>query len=414
MDRRTILVVSVFFLLAVIGILVGVLTGGETPNRASVMSRSVIGHRAVVELLERNEFRIFVNRKTNPRPEEGEGLVVFAPSPPSERPEEQPSWRRLSEQFSPELIVLPKWQGIEHPERADWFYITQRYENEVIEKLLPKDTDWSVDVRSSSGGDEDAAGTTHEVRSANGRRIPVRSQGLQVIDASDQAEVLWRVDGVPVVLREPGSDRIWVSDPDLLSNMFLDQEQNAAFALALFQEVFPERRFLVDELHHGYGIEGGVLELLFTFPGVVLTISAVFLMVCFYWSLYCSWSGQEGNRTGNRRRREQAEAMGRLTHAHGNHPYAARQYLSNMKSLIAEAVNLPGDEDWNGIVRRLDHLRPSLADQLRSVVEDRDVLRGEEVREQQLLEIVRQAHTVYRQLRDELSEGTAEPAPGRN
>ena len=401
-NRRTILLLSVFLLLGGAGIVVSLMTGGKPPNRASSLSRSLIGHRGVVELLRRNDFRILVNRQTNPQLDENDGLVVFAPPPPADRPENAPSWRRLSDQLSPELIVLPKWDGVTHPEREDWFYITERYTREEIAHVTPDGDGWSVGHRVQEEAEQASSAGTRVIHSTDGRSMGVRTQTLQFFDGDVPGTVLWRVGEHPVVVREAGTDRVWVSDPDLLSNMFLGKDENASFALALFRDVFPNRQFVVDELNRGHGMNESVLGLLFTFPGIILTLSVTCLMLCFYWWLHNAWNRREPDRDEERRRLEQAEAMGRLTFAHGEHAHAGRQYVSNLRTLMAEAMNLPENTQWAQVIERLDHLQPSLAERLRRIHNDWTRLNQNEADEKSIADVARKMHAVYRELTHDL------------
>lgn len=414
-DRRTLIVVSVFLGLAVLGLLVALFTGGTVPYQSSSLSRSLVGHRAVVELLRKNGFQITINRHEQPRRDGEEGLAVFAPTPDEDKPVDS-SWRRLTDRFRPQLVVLPKWMGQRHPRKKHWILIEGRYDASKIDSVLPDGDAWDVGYEPVSGeeGQEDE-GETHTVRSdRTGASYSVRTRGLQFFKNEDAGTVLWRVDDRPVVMRDRRTDRVWVSDPDLVSNMYLGRANNAGFAISLFQEVFPQQTFIVDEQFRGFDIQESLLELLFTFPGLILTLNVTFLMLCFYWWLHRSWSGRRKANEEERSRLEQADAMGRLTHAHGDHAHAGRLYVSNLQTRIAETISLSQDADWKGIVERLDSLRPDLADQLRALKEDLGRLKEPEPDEQTIVRIARQVNHIYDQLHHGLRQGTEGSATNGN
>lgn len=412
-DKKTLIVVSIFLGLAVLGILVALMTGGFVPYKTSSLSRSLIGHRAVVELLRRNEFRVTINKHDRPKREEGEGLAVFAPSP-EEIGVGEPSWRRLTDQFTPQLVVLPKWKGKRHPRKKHWVYIYGRYEPSQVKQVLPEGEEWAVGFQSGSGDETEKKGETRTIRSESGQTFAVRTRGIQYFQNEEAGTVLWRSDDGPVVIRDPDTGRVWVSDPDFVSNMFLSNANNAGFAVSLFREVFPRRRLIVDERFRGFDVQESMLELLFTFPGLILTLSVSFLILCFYWWLHCSWSGRRRDEKQERSRLEQADAMGRLTHAHGDHAHAARLYVSNFRTRIAEAISLPRDADWGRIKERLDSLRPALADQLRAISSGLDQLNGPDPGHRTIIEVARKINHVYEQLRHGVRQESEEPAAKGN
>jgi len=410
-NHRPLIVIGVFLLLAVLGVVISLYQSGQkVPYRSSSKSYSMIGHHALMELLRKNDFRVLINERRQPEPEKDEKLLVFAPQPGETEggngSRSPTSWRRLSGTFDREMIVLPKWTGSRHPENERWMWAPEFYPESLVEDLLPDATGWDVTrFKEVSDGDPESSGRAHTIRSTvTGNEWTIHAASLQSFASDVPADVLWRVGDRPIVVRQSSPDRIWVSDPDLMNNQFLSKDQNAAFSLHLLKRIFPERRLLVDEYHRGFRVHESLMSMIFTFPGLVLTLNLSFLILCFYWSLHNRWSERRTEVHEQRSRVEQAETVGRLTNVHGDHRRATTLYVSSVRSAVARTLHLPASADWERIAERLDRIRPQVAERIRDVRPQIQQLNDQSAPEVRLLSVARQVNRIINQVQHEIGQ----------
>lgn len=317
--------------LALVGVLAG-LSGGVTPTQSfepNAFSRSYVGHMALVEFLREVGFDVLVNRAPLDPDREGgiRGVAFLEPEPIPEG--RRLPWRPAGDPFDALLVALPKWKAAPNPFRGGW----------IADRNLRS----PEEVFSASGpgapGPVVWAGSGRATVSfvPDGPRFEIEAETLQVFPDVAEDLVVARVAAGAVAVRDADREGlVWLSDPDVLSNGGLGRGENAAFVEALFSRAFPGRALIVDETHHGFAWNPGLLGLLVTFPGIVPVLATAFFLFLLGWALVNDWGGRGALPSLERSRLEQARNVGRLMVGHGRHEAGLALYVENVRGQLCE------------------------------------------------------------------------------
>jgi hypothetical protein len=410
-------IVVVFVLLGLIGVVAGLyFAHSRVSCESDSFSCSLVGHQALVEFLRESGFNVQVNQRVSPPEGSRGGVAVLCPRGETER---QNSWKRLNDRFQRVLFVLPKWDATPAPANPAW--VSQK--NLIPEGDVTNDMPSGLPrvVRPFAGG-----ATAVSVTFADGRpAMRIHSASLQVFKPFDGVKSGFRVvasaDGYPLVIEsglaaakvngwtatgDAATHRVWVSDPDMMSNEDLAKLDNAAFAATVFEFAFPDRSFMLDEVHHGFVAQDSLFKMIFGFPGVVLTLNAAFLVVCFYWALSRGWLREKSLRGLQRSRTEQVKNVGRLTFAHGAHHAAATMYVSSIRAWLAEMHHLPHDTNVDKLADEISKWNPQASKSARRFVRSMPLLIGANDRTGGLVTAARDAHTLLMEVRNATGKGS--------
>jgi hypothetical protein len=242
--------------------------GGSGPGSddvgPTVFSRSAIGHAAIADLLGRLGIPVTKSRY-GAMPEGGDNALVLAePGPTSDVIE---ILRGLLS--APRtLLVLPKRSGNPSRKRPGWLadtYVLPESSVDPVLDLLNADIKLVRTDRVDHWSENDL-GIDPDIPSPV-QLIQLQPNVIRPIVTSAQGILVGEISG--------GGRAVWIlSDPDVIENHGFARGNNAAFAVALFNEFRMHRQGLTfDETEHGYAARPpGPLKLLFTFPYVFATL----------------------------------------------------------------------------------------------------------------------------------------------
>lgn len=411
MNRVFMIVIPVILALAGAGMIWSLLARGHRSYRANAYSKSLVGHQAMVRFLQERGMEVSVNDFL-PFPgsysEERTGVAVMSPDP-SFLSGESRHWSRLNDTFYRVMIVLPKWSYSPRPRKnPDWISDKSLLDRSILNKQLGRRR--SIPKVRRLNDEKNVSAEISGVQET----YSVCTDGLQVFPKSSKG-VLVRFDSHPIAIWE-GNDpeRLWVSDPDVFSNGKLGNCENAAFVEAIFSRLFKENPVVVDEIHHGFRRRGDLLGLLFTFPGIVLSVNVMFLIICFYWAYWNRWdlaeeqtsSGESYQEDERRRSRlAQAKSIGQLTYSHGDHRQALKQYLENIFREISEVLGGGDSTDPMEIQALISKWRPELKSSFSDVIQPYRKLINDEALDQNYIDIARHAKRILKEVQDEFRQG---------
>ncbi len=408
-------VLLTFILLAAAAVILGLYNVRKrVSHRPNSFSTSFVGHRATIELLRRSNFDVQINQRVDPGingTETEVGLAVLCPriknfgkqvmrriSGRGIPPEEQYSWERLQDKFQHQLIVLPKWIPKNNKKQPNWITEKNLMPANHVSAYLKEGAPETIKRPSSSKG-------SRTVRFDRDKQFKIYTHGLQVFPEDPDFEVVASVEGKPVAVRDRNhSSRIWVSDPDTFSNQFLGNEDNAPFVYEIFSTAFPNGRVFVDEVHHGFIVNHTIGEIVFTFPGVILTGDILLLIGLFYWALYNKWGGRKKVVAEERSRIQQAENAGELAHRHGDHQKAVMLYLQNVLDYIRESLNISRGNSLDEIEAYFERLKSPLTNRIRELRSDIRMVEERQPSKEQLVQIARRANRLMKEVRNETGQ----------
>jgi hypothetical protein len=294
-------------------------------------SVSAIGHRGLVQLLERLGVPVVVSRNDSAaraRP----GLLIVA-EPAVSDPASRARLAALVDAAPRALVVLPKWYGsVERGKR--WIEDAS---------LLPVD-----DVTAVLEAIDLDRVTVHR---ALAPVIGLAWQGVQPVIREPQ---LVASAALTAVVADPAGDQLLgrrdrdnselyvLSDPDVLNNFGLRRAENARFVARLIDGLRDGGPVVIDETLHGYARTPSLVHALLGFPLVLATIQALVCAVLVVWAAMV--------RFGPRRAAPPPIAPGKdflirntaalLQHG-GHHAHALRRYLALSVAAVRHALHAP-------------------------------------------------------------------------
>ena len=280
---------------------------GRTSAGHDTHSRSLVGHRALKELLDEVGLPVVTVRRAGrwrakpdapllliePYAVDGSGAGESPLLPPRddvERPRDD-QLRDAMWALEPEatlIVVLPKWKVAAATTHRAWISSKNLRARSEVEALLAR---LAADPGAEAGESAVVRPDTTTAWKAPGLGIdePVLDLGahpqLLAPDAGFQPLVAC-AEGVLVGERGvPGTEGclVVVADPDLLANQGIAHGDHAALVLALLRDWARAERVLVDESTHGFTAHRSVLKLAFTYPRVVLVVHGVLALLLVVW-----------------------------------------------------------------------------------------------------------------------------------
>ncbi len=254
--------------------------GGEAPGSydvgPTVFSRSAIGHAGIADLLGRLGIPVAKSRY-GAMPQRGDNVLVLAEPRPT--PDLIDIMRGLL--TAPRaFLVLPKRSGNPSRKRPGWLadtYVLSEGEVDPVLDLLNADIKLVRTARVDHWS-QNGLGIDPDIPSPV-QLIQFQPKVIRPIVASAQGILVGEINK---------DDRaIWIlSDPDVIENHGIARGNNAAFAVALFNEFrMHQRGLLFDETEHGYAARPpGPLKLLFAFPYVFATLQGGIAILLLLWA----------------------------------------------------------------------------------------------------------------------------------
>ena len=313
-------------------------------------SRSAIGHRGLIAMLEKLDMPVVVSRNASAE-KAAHGVLVIAE--PKLAGGEGHRLAQLVERAATVLVVLPKWYGFAQP-GAPWI--------ESAEILPPSDVDavaQELGIPSDAGVERAFAAAQWTVATGSPALVaPVVSHPQTLPATALEAEIS---DGDRVLLghfAREGKD-VWVlTDPDVISNFGLRRPENAQLAIRLLDRLRHDGPVVFDETVHGHAQAPSLLRVLFRFPLVLATIQ---VLIC---ALLAVWAAMV--RFGPRRAAPPPLAPGKdfliantaaLLRYGGHHVDALRRYLAASVAEVRHALHAPAQLGPAALTAWLERLR---------------------------------------------------------
>lgn len=240
---------------------------------ADAFSRSALGYRALLEILER-EVPVIVSRShSESKASPTSPLLLLEPPAGSTQLERLAAMiDHVRGRGIPTVVVLPKWRGYRGSgDRRGWIRSVELRSIDEPRRVL-----------------ETVLGN-----SALGQMVrkegAVPPQGLPALPVPQllRSDVLETVAGGAdgaLVVRLSGTEIYVVSDPDLLNTAGLARPGSAAFAHRLLIDRFSPQAFVVDEVLHGFGRSATIWRALVEFPLICATLHLAALLGLALWA----------------------------------------------------------------------------------------------------------------------------------
>lgn len=336
--RRTTLIVVVLVAVISGAIAIGLtLRGDDVEARrtgyTNTYSRSAIGYRGLVRLLEQLDIPVVVST-SDPEKKSAHGLLVIAEPDLEDEAARARLWTLVTG-AERVLVVLPKWYGY-GPRGQPWIDRVFPVEISRIDKVL----------------DAIAVPETRVVR-----RIPERWTAVdgwsarpairqpQLVASSTLERVVGDGRGrvlLGKIVRSETSE-LWVlTDPDVLNNVGLRSAENARFAVEIIENLRKDGSVVFDETMHGYIRPPSLTSMLLEFPLVIATVQIGLCILLVMWAAAV--------RFGPRRPSPPPLAPGKdflirntaaLLHYGGHHAEALRKYLQGALADVRHALHAP-------------------------------------------------------------------------
>jgi len=176
------------------------------------------------------------------------------------------------------LLVLPKWRGLEDPERPGWIAQVSLRPVEEPDELL--------DILEVEDARVVRPATTRDWRTELVDGVPILS-APQLVRATGVTGLVHCREGILFGRVETHRGTLYVlSDPDVLANHGLGRGPNAALAVRMLDVARSEQQktVVIDETFHGHVQEASVHRALFDFPLLLATLQALFILAVLLWS----------------------------------------------------------------------------------------------------------------------------------
>jgi hypothetical protein len=335
-SRTAITIILVVTFLS-LGATVALTVIGNDPNKnavsagADTYSVSAIGHRGLVEILEKLDIPVLRSRGDSAHKAEKGLLVVIEPTVSDDASKQR--LRDLVKAAPRVLVVLPKWYGAAAigDEWIDEAYVLPHAEIDDVLKAL--DLPYTVSI--SRIGKTGTEFTGDVVKS------PVVRYNPQTVDIAQNYTPIVRDHWDHALLFN--SEHLYVlSDPDVMNNYGLRTPENARFTINLIDKLREGGPVIIDEVIHGYAQAPSLLRTLFRFPLVLATMQ---VLIC---ALLAIWAAMV--RFGPKKAAPPPIAPGKdfliqntaaLLRYGGHHANALQRYLVQSVAAVRHALHAP-------------------------------------------------------------------------
>ncbi|MFT3696169.1 MAG: DUF4350 domain-containing protein [Kofleriaceae bacterium] len=313
-------------------------------------SVSAIGHKALVEMLEKLDVPVVLSRNDSSTKAKN-GLLVIAE--PKIYDKEADRLKALIDSGPKNvLLVLPKWWGYADTE-GRWVGNVELQPLADVDEVLK-----AVGVTNDDPVSRTPASTLW--KTTEGFPLPkikIEAQGIQ----NELVEPVIH-DGARSVLarlESSGAHTIWVlADPDIINNAGLRQKENAQLAIALIDKLRDGGPVVFDETIHGHQQTPSLLHVLFEFPLVIATMQ---VLIC---ALLVLWAAMV--RFGPKRAPPPPLAPGKdflikntaaLLRFGGHDAEALQRYLAANVVIVKQQLHAPDSLGPSALVQWLERIR---------------------------------------------------------
>lgn len=243
---------------------------------ADSFSRSALGYRALVELLE-HEVPVLVSRQRSAQKASPTAPLLLLEPPAG--PEALQRLRRMikavRQREVPTVVVLPKWRGWRSRQHRGWVsrvaLLPAETPSAVLQAVLGKKLEADLVRSPEPDPSEDFSGDVPRL-------------GAPQLIRSAQLETVVRLGQDAVVARLPETKIYVVSDPDLLNTAGLARQGHALLVHELLVGRLDPQAFVIDEVLHGYGRSESIWNALLELPLICLTLHLAALLALALWA----------------------------------------------------------------------------------------------------------------------------------
>ncbi len=334
--------------------------GQPISAQPNTFSKSVLGHRALIEFLRDSDLRVLVSRDGSARKSGPQtALLLLEPETTTGENGFQELRTLLGEARSrqaPVVLLLPKWHGKASRDRdaRGWIERLELREKQEVHSLLRaigKFVPEQVELRRRPGR------TRAQCQTSWGESLTLEAREMQLISWGSALEpMVWNSHGL-LVGQVPGYPLYIISDPDLLNNFGLALADNSVLIVRLLTDVIEVRGVVVDETIHGFYRNEGLMAEIGRFPLVLLPLHGLMLLALVL------WAGM--GRFGKPRAPASALQAGRQILIdntarlldHGGHTAASlRRYYAQTMRIVGQQLAVPADLKLEELTRRLQQL----------------------------------------------------------
>ncbi len=308
-------------------------------------SRSAIGHRALISMLEKLDVPVVVSHNASAQ-KSAHGLLVLAE--PQLGDVKIDRLTAMIDDAANVLVVLPKWYGFAQ-QGANWIESADLLPDVEVERVAN-----AIGIEDSGLGRD-----THALfwRSAD-LPVPFVDRPQTISANAVTADVYMGERALLGHFTRGGKDIYVLADPDVISNFGLRRPQNAQLALQLIDRLRHDGPVVFDETVHGRAQTPSLFAALFSFPLVLATIQVI---VC---ALLAVWAAMV--RFGPSRASPPPLAPGKdfliantaaLLRFGGHHVDALRRYLAANIAQVKHALHAPSSLSPTAQTEWLERLR---------------------------------------------------------
>lgn len=319
-----------YLALSIFGDLLGP-TGSAGPH---AFSRSAIGHRAFLEILQDLDFPAVIGRRRSGRRVGNHGLLVVAEPAPTFQGGVMTA--TMTDQARDTLVVLPKHWVPYDARDGDTVTGSRLFPEKQVATLLSH-LDLAGDVRRDSG--------PVLLTRTPWPGLAIDIDDLQTIRSDDLTPVVATGNGIVFGALRTGGRTVWVlSDPDLIANHGLGRGDNGVLAVRLVEHAYQGGPIVIDETIHGFALDPSFARQLFKPPLAAATYAGLAAIAVFLWAAAL--------RFGPPLRRRDAIGAGKdglientahLLDYGGYHASIARRYALGLVADAARRLHVPAN-----------------------------------------------------------------------
>ncbi len=243
-------------------------------------SKSILGHKAFVELLKKVGFPVVVSTYSSGA-KSGPTAVLIIAEPLFKNVDDLHAKRfmQMIEKAQKRFIVLPKWIGKPDYERPEWLREIDSVPDEIKHNLLKMIGSDATIVHGRSDKKMIWKGIP------SGWQLHLDKPQLMV--GKKILPLIYCEDGVlagELVDENPQTSTLLLSDPDLIANIHLRKGDNARIVLDVLESLRTGKGgIIIDETLHGFELRRSPFRLFFQFPLLLVLISLLLVAGTLVW-----------------------------------------------------------------------------------------------------------------------------------
>ena len=336
---------------------------GKPSPHSNSFSRSALGHRAVVELLQSMGVGV-MSRRTPGTGAPGTVRPILAAEPDPTVLESAPE--RLEElrkeavaRMAPLVVVLPKWKGVQHKTNPGWIEGAEILPAAIVGGVL--ESLGAEGLKELDITREASSGCSARWRSSNAIDYRVQLAPAQLLAPGPGLEPEVTCGGSLLIARhhpDPAAPEIYlIADPDLLNNHGLPDGDNAPLVYDFLTHRLGAKGVIFDETIHGFRRTPGILAEAFRFPLVLAVLQSLVLAGVLLWSGMRRFGKPVPPRAelGNGREVLIASTARLLTHGGHGAETLSRYFHQTLRS-VASGLGLPSDMPDSAVLEKLQRI----------------------------------------------------------